>query len=102
MIVEALKSNRGIMAKAARQLGLTERTMGLRVRKHAIDAERFRAGAAGPCIIDLFLRFGHFEQSLSGRVTEMKAYRSHGIDGHSISRGMALDLFDRILCLRLT
>jgi Nif-specific regulatory protein len=45
MIVEALKSNRGIMAKAARQLGLTERTMGLRVRKHTIDAERFRAGA---------------------------------------------------------
>jgi len=45
MIVEALKSNRGVMAKAARQLGLTERTMGLRVRKHTIDAERFRAGA---------------------------------------------------------
>jgi len=45
MIIEALKSNRGIMAKAARQLGLTERTMGLRVRKHTIDAERFRPGA---------------------------------------------------------
>jgi Nif-specific regulatory protein len=45
MISEALKSNRGIMAKAARQLGLTERTMGLRVRKHQIDPERFRSGA---------------------------------------------------------
>jgi Nif-specific regulatory protein len=42
MIAEALKANRGVMAKAARQLGLTERTMGLRIRKHAIDAERFR------------------------------------------------------------
>lgn len=45
MIVEALKSNRGIMAKAARQLGLTERTMSLRVRKHHIDPERFRTAA---------------------------------------------------------
>jgi Nif-specific regulatory protein len=44
MVVEALKSNRGIMAKAARQLGLTERTMGLRVRKHHIASERFRTG----------------------------------------------------------
>jgi Nif-specific regulatory protein len=42
MIAEALKASRGVMAKAARQLGLTERTMGLRTRKHAIDAERFR------------------------------------------------------------
>jgi Nif-specific regulatory protein len=42
MVVEALKANRGIMAKAARQLGLTERTMGLRVRKHGIDPERFK------------------------------------------------------------
>lgn len=42
MIVEALKANRGIMAKAARQLGLTERTMGLRVKAHDIDAKRFR------------------------------------------------------------
>jgi Nif-specific regulatory protein len=42
MVVEALKSNRGIMAKAARQLGLTERTIGLRIRKHGIDPERFK------------------------------------------------------------
>ena len=41
-IVEALKSHRGIMAKAARQLGLTERMMRLRVKKHGIDPQRFR------------------------------------------------------------
>jgi Nif-specific regulatory protein len=44
-IVEALKTHRGIMAKAARQLGLTERMMGLRVKKHGIDPLRFRAAA---------------------------------------------------------
>jgi Nif-specific regulatory protein len=52
MIVEALKTHRGVMAKAARQLGLTERVMGLRVKKHGIDPERFRderpAGALRP------------------------------------------------------
>ena len=45
MIVEGLKANRGIMAKAARQLGLTERTMGLRVKKYGIDADRFKEDA---------------------------------------------------------
>ncbi len=42
MILEALKTHRGIMAKAARQLGLTERMMGLRVKKHAIDPDVHR------------------------------------------------------------
>jgi Nif-specific regulatory protein len=42
MIVEALKVNRGFIAKAARQLGLTERIMGLRVKKYSIEPERFR------------------------------------------------------------
>jgi Nif-specific regulatory protein len=42
MLVEALKCHRGIMAKAARQLGLTERTIGLRVKAHDIDPRRFR------------------------------------------------------------
>jgi len=42
MIVEALKVNRGFIAKAARQLGLTERIMGLRVKKYSIAPERFR------------------------------------------------------------
>jgi len=46
MIVEALKSHSGIMAKAARQLGLTERIMGLRMKKHGIDGRRFRSGDA--------------------------------------------------------
>ena len=42
MIVEALKVNRGVMARAARRLGLTERLMGLRVKKHGIDPDRFK------------------------------------------------------------
>jgi len=42
MLTEALKAHRGIMAKAARQLGLTERMIGLRVKAHNIDARRFR------------------------------------------------------------
>jgi Nif-specific regulatory protein len=48
MIVEALKAHRGIMAKAARQLGLTERMMGLRVKAHAIEPKRFRDDSAAP------------------------------------------------------
>ena len=42
LILDALKSSRGNMAKAARSLGLTERLMGLRVRKHGIQPKRFR------------------------------------------------------------
>jgi len=42
LIVEALKSSRGRMSKAARSLGITERIMGLRVRKYSIDIKRFR------------------------------------------------------------
>ncbi|MDR3227907.1 MAG: sigma 54-interacting transcriptional regulator [Puniceicoccales bacterium] len=42
MIVDALKANRGIMAKAARQLGITERTIGLRVKTLGIEPTRFR------------------------------------------------------------
>jgi len=42
LILDALKSSRGNMAKAARALGITERVMGLRVRKHRIDPKRFR------------------------------------------------------------
>jgi len=42
MILDALKSARGNMAKAARQLGISERLMGLRGRKHQIDPRRFR------------------------------------------------------------
>jgi len=43
LLVEALKSSRGNMAAAAEALGITERIMGLRVRKYRIAARRFRA-----------------------------------------------------------
>ncbi|MBN1868399.1 sigma 54-interacting transcriptional regulator [Candidatus Sumerlaeota bacterium] len=43
LIVEALKSARGNKAKAARALGISERLMGLRVKKIGIDPKRFRA-----------------------------------------------------------
>ena len=42
MIVDALKGTGGNMAKAARQLGISERIMGLRVKKYEVDIERFR------------------------------------------------------------
>jgi Nif-specific regulatory protein len=42
MLLDALKSARGNMAKAARTLGITERLMGLRAKKHGIDFRRFR------------------------------------------------------------
>ena len=42
MIAEALKSSKGNMAQAARELGLTERMMGIRARKYKIDFRRFR------------------------------------------------------------
>ena len=42
MLIEALKSSRGNMAKAARLIGITERRMGLRMQRHGIDPRRFR------------------------------------------------------------
>ncbi len=42
LIVDALKSSKGNMAKAARELGLTERVMGLRARKYHLDSKNFR------------------------------------------------------------
>jgi Nif-specific regulatory protein len=42
MILDALKSSRGNMAKAARALDVSERIMGLRVKKHDIDPKRFK------------------------------------------------------------
>jgi Nif-specific regulatory protein len=42
MLLDSLKSSRGNMARAARLLGLTERVMGLRVKKLGIDPRRFR------------------------------------------------------------
>lgn len=42
MILAALKAAHGNKAKAARALGLTERLMGIRVKKHGIDWRAFR------------------------------------------------------------
>ncbi|HUV07173.1 MAG TPA: sigma 54-interacting transcriptional regulator [Spirochaetia bacterium] len=42
MVIEAIKSSRGNMSKAASMLGLTERKIGLRVKKHGIDAAKFK------------------------------------------------------------
>ena len=42
MIIEALKNSRGNKAKAAEALGVTERVMGLRVKKHGIEPKKYR------------------------------------------------------------
>ena len=42
LLLEALKSSRGNMAAAAATLGITERIMGLRVRRYRLEARRFR------------------------------------------------------------
>ena len=41
-ILDALKSSRGNMSRAAKALGVTERIMGLRVKKFGINPRRFR------------------------------------------------------------
>ena len=43
LILDALKSARGNMSKAARLLGVSERIMGLRVRKYRLSPTRFRS-----------------------------------------------------------
>jgi Nif-specific regulatory protein len=42
LLVEALKNARGNKARAARDLGITERIMGLRVEKHGIEPRQYR------------------------------------------------------------
>ncbi len=42
MLLDALKSSRGRMSRAARTLGLTERIMGLRVKKYALDPKKYK------------------------------------------------------------
>jgi Nif-specific regulatory protein len=42
LIQDALKSAKGNAARAARLLGTTERVLGYKIRKHRIDARRFR------------------------------------------------------------
>lgn len=46
MIIEELKVTHGNLAQAARQLGLTERIMGLRVKKFKINPRMFRSKSA--------------------------------------------------------
>jgi Nif-specific regulatory protein len=43
LIVDALKTTRGNRAKAAKLLSTTERIMGYKVKKYAIDWKRFRS-----------------------------------------------------------
>jgi Nif-specific regulatory protein len=42
MVLDALKAHQGNMAAAARQLGISERIMGLRVRKYQVQPKKFR------------------------------------------------------------
>ena len=42
LIMDALKTSRGNMARAAKSLGITERIMGLRISKYEISPKRFR------------------------------------------------------------
>ncbi|MEZ4239805.1 MAG: sigma 54-interacting transcriptional regulator [Myxococcota bacterium] len=42
LVIDALKSSRGNVARAARELGVTERIMGLRVAKYGIEPRRFK------------------------------------------------------------
>jgi Nif-specific regulatory protein len=42
IILETLLSTKGNLAKAAGLLGITERMMGIRIRKYEIDPDRFR------------------------------------------------------------
>ena len=42
LIIEALEAAEGIMGKAAENLGITERIMGLRVKKYGLDFREFR------------------------------------------------------------
>lgn len=44
MIVDTIKQVGGNISKAARELGLTERILGLRIRKYGIDPKRFKNG----------------------------------------------------------
>jgi transcriptional regulator with GAF, ATPase, and Fis domain len=48
MISDALSTHHGNMAAAARQLGLTERMMGLRVHKYGIDLRQFKSPSPQP------------------------------------------------------
>jgi transcriptional regulator with GAF, ATPase, and Fis domain len=42
LVIEALEQSRGNQTRAARLLGITDRIMGLRIRKYGLDPWRFR------------------------------------------------------------
>ena len=44
LIIDALRASNGNRSKAAQQLGITERLMGLRVRKYGIEPRAYRSG----------------------------------------------------------
>lgn len=44
MLIESLKNSKGNKARAARDLGITERLMGLRVQRHGINPRQYRTG----------------------------------------------------------
>jgi Nif-specific regulatory protein len=50
MIEDALARRGGHQAQAAADLGITERVMGLRMRKYRIDRHAFRNGAPEPSL----------------------------------------------------
>ncbi|MGM0675033.1 MAG: helix-turn-helix domain-containing protein, partial [Spirochaetota bacterium] len=45
LVIDALKSSKGNMARAAKLLQISERIMGLRVRKHNIDPKKYGTNA---------------------------------------------------------
>lgn len=42
LIVEALQASKGIISKAADQLKISERVLGLRIEKYQIDVKRYK------------------------------------------------------------
>jgi Nif-specific regulatory protein len=42
LIIDAIKSTKGHLAKSAKLLGISERIMGLRLKKHQIDSKKFK------------------------------------------------------------
>jgi Nif-specific regulatory protein len=42
IVLDALVACKGNSAKASEQLGITERMMGIRIKKYEIDARRFK------------------------------------------------------------
>lgn len=46
-IIRALREYDGIMARAARKLGITERMIGYRIKKYRINKKEFKEGYGG-------------------------------------------------------